>query len=57
MAAELITSRWGAAVAGNGTGLAGIEAIVERMVEQRVRATVTRAVRVLEGAAGELRGM
>ena len=45
------------AVAGNGAGLAGIEAIVERMVEQRVRATVARAVKALEAAAGELRGL
>jgi hypothetical protein len=37
-------------VAGNGAGLADIEAIVERTVEQRVRATVARAVRALEGA-------
>ena len=46
-----------AAVAGNGSGLAGIEAIVKRMVEQRVRATVERAVRALEAAKGELSGM
>ena len=45
-----------AAVTGNGAGLAGIEAIVEQMVEQRVRATVARAVKALEGAVGELRG-
>ena len=45
-----------AAVVGNGAGLAGIEAIVKWMVEQRVRATVARAVRVLEVAKGELRG-
>ena len=46
-----------AAVDGNGAGLAGIEAIVERMVEQRVRATVARAVKALEAAAGELKGL
>jgi hypothetical protein len=37
-----------AAVSGNGAGLADIEAMVERMVEQRVRATVARAVKALE---------
>jgi len=41
------------AVAGNGAGLAGFEAIVE----QRVRATVARAVKALEAATGELRAL
>ena len=45
------------AVAANGAGLAGIEAIVERMVEQRVRATVGRAVASLEAAAKELKSL
>jgi hypothetical protein len=44
-------------VAVNGAGLAGIEAIVERMVEQRVRAAVARAVKALEGAAKELQSL
>ena len=42
-------------VSSKGAGLSGIEAIVERMVEQRVSATVARAVKALEAAAGELR--
>ena len=45
------------AVAGNGAGLAGIEAIVARMVEQRVRAAVARAVKALEMAAQELKSV
>ena len=44
-----------AVVAVNGAGLAGIEAIVKRMVEQRVRTAVSRSVKALETAAGELR--
>jgi len=46
-----------AAIGVNGAGLSGIEAIVERMVEERVGAAVARAVKALEAAAGELRGI
>lgn len=42
-------------VSGNGAGLAGIEAIVERMVEERVGAAVAKAVTALEAAVGELK--
>jgi hypothetical protein len=45
------------AVVANGAGLAGIEAIVKRMVEQRVMATVGRAIASLEAAAKELKSL
>ena len=44
-------------VSTNGAGLAGIEAIVKRVVAQRLAVAVDRAVKALETAVGELKAL